>query len=152
MGSRDTTTGSAYEEIVKSCIERASIKNNFSARRQVSVGNKPGGGIHKVDWELEDNLDPDVRGMVSCKFQKVGGSAEEKIAYEVIKLLHTMKVDPRYVHSWIVLGGDGWSPGVRPFVEDELHKWIPDMNTKITIFSTTDQLISAEIKLSSSGS
>ena len=113
---------------------------------QVSVGEKPGGGKHRVDWELSWISDSNVRGLVSCKYQGTSGTAEEKIAYEVIKLLHSMKVDPRYKHSWIVMGGDGWSSGMRTFVHDHLREWIPEMDKKITIF-TTDQLINADIAL-----
>jgi len=144
---RDTSTGSAYEDIVRTCIKRASEKNSFDTFPQQIVGEKPGGGMHRVDYELIHKLDSDVRGLISCKYQGTSGTAEEKIAYEVIKLLHTMKMDSRYIHSWIIMGGDGWSSGMREFARKELIKWIPKMEKKVTILST-DQLITTEIKLS----
>jgi hypothetical protein len=52
-------------------------------------------------------LDPNSRGLISCKFQGTSGTAEEKMAYEVIKLLHAMKMDTRYKKSWIIMGGEG---------------------------------------------
>jgi len=144
--ARDTTTGSDYEVIIRACIERSCRKNDMSAASQISIGEKPGGGKHRVDWELTSNVDENVKGLVSCKFQKSSGTAEEKIAYEVIKLLHAMDVDSRYKHSWIVMGGNGWSSGIRKFATQELVKWVPSMRGKVT-FLTTDELMSAELSL-----
>ena len=144
--ARDTTTGSNYEAIIEMCIKRSCEKNNMTANDQVTIGNKPGGGKHRVDWELIDRRDSNVRGLISCKYQGVSGTAEEKIAYEVIKLLHAMKTDPRYAKGWIIMGGEGWSKGMREFINVHLQEWIPAMNLKITIL-TTDQLISADLSL-----
>ena len=85
--ARDTTTGGAYEEIVETCLKRASKKNGFDAFPQRNVGLKPNGGSHRIDWELVDQADDNIRGLVSCKYQGTSGTAEEKIAYEVIKYL-----------------------------------------------------------------
>jgi hypothetical protein len=143
---RDTTTGSSYEAIIEMCIKRSCEKNNLKAANQVTVGLKPGGGKHRVDWEISDITNPDKRGLISCKYQGTSGTAEEKIAYEVIKLLHAMKVDSRYEKSWIIIGGEGWSSGMREFIKVHLREWIPEMKQKVEIL-TTDELISADLKL-----
>jgi hypothetical protein len=144
--SRDTTTGSNYEAIIEMCIKRSCEKNNLEATSQANVGIKPGGGKHRVDWEIIDKADPNSRGLISCKFQGTSGTAEEKMAYEVIKLLHAMKLDSRYKKSWIIMGGEGWSTGMREFIKNHLSEWIPEMGGKISIL-TTDQLISSDIAL-----
>lgn len=144
--ARDTTTGSSYEAIIEMCIKRSCEKNNLKAANQVTIGAKPGGGKHRVDWEISDITNPDKRGLISCKYQGTSGTAEEKIAYEVIKLLHAMKVDSRYEKSWIIIGGEGWSSGMRSFIKVHLREWIPEMKNKIEIL-TTDELISADLKL-----
>jgi hypothetical protein len=146
MASRDTTTGSNYEQIIELCLKRSCEKNEMVAVSQVTVGEKPGGGKHRVDWEISKKNDSNTRGLISCKYQGSSGTAEEKIAYEVIKLLHTMEIDPRYKHAWVVMGGDGWSTGMRSFVLSHLSHWIPAMQNKITIL-TTDQLINADVNL-----
>jgi hypothetical protein len=146
MGSRDTTTGSNYEAIIEMCIKRSCEKNNLEAVSQATIGIKPGGGKHRVDWEIIDKQDPNSRGLISCKYQGTSGTAEEKMAYEVIKLLHTMKIDNRYKKSWIIMGGEGWSIGMREFIKNHLSEWIPEMGGRISIL-TTDQLISSEISL-----
>jgi hypothetical protein len=146
MGSRDTTTGSNYEAIIEMCIKRSCEKNNLEAISQATIGTKPGGGKHRVDWEIIDKQDPESRGLISCKYQGTSGTAEEKMAYEVIKLLYTMKIDKRYKKSWIIMGGEGWSVGMREFIKNHLSEWIPEMGGRISIL-TTDQLISSDISL-----
>jgi len=143
---RDTTTGSSYEAIIEMCIKRSCEKNNLKAANQVTIGVKPGGGKHRVDWEISNITNPDKRGLISCKYQGTSGTAEEKIAYEVIKLLHAMKIDSRYEKSWIIIGGEGWSAGMRAFIKKHLREWIPEMKNKIEIL-TTDELISADLRL-----
>ena len=146
MASRDTTTGSNYEAIIEMCIKRSCEKNGLTAIPQAIVGDKPGGGKHRVDWEIYKNNDPGFRGLISCKFQGTSGTAEEKIAYEVIKLLHTMKIDPRFKKGWIVMGGEGWSPGMREFINSHMKEWIPKMPNLVEIL-TTDQMISTNLNL-----
>lgn len=146
MASRDTTTGSNYEAIIEMCIKRSCEKNSLIAVPQSTIGEKPGGGKHRVDWEIYKKSDENFRGLISCKFQKTSGTAEEKIAYEVIKLLHAMKSDIRFKKSWIIMGGDGWSAGIREFTNNHLIEWIPAMAGKVYIL-TTDQLISTNLEL-----
>jgi len=128
------------------CIKRSCEKNQLSAISQATVGEKPGGGKHRVDWEIFRTSEPNFRGLISCKFQGTSGTAEEKIAYEVIKLLHSMRTDSRYKKSWIIMGGEGWSTGMRMFVNEHLSEWIPEMKDKVEIL-TTDQLISANLAI-----
>jgi hypothetical protein len=146
MASRDTTTGSSYEAIIEMCIKRSCEKNQLTALSQTTVGEKPGGGKHRIDWEIYRTSNPDFRGLISCKYQGTSGTAEEKIAYEVIKLLHAMKVDSRFKKGWIIMGGEGFSSGMREFVNSHLMEWIPEMRGKISIL-TTDQLINTDLKL-----
>jgi hypothetical protein len=144
--TRDTTTGSNYESIVELCIKRSCERNGLKANPQSTVGQKPGGGKHRVDWEIYKTVDPNIRGLISCKFQGTSGTAEEKIAYEVIKLLHTMDKDPRFVKSWIIMGGSGWSSGMRAFINTELSFWIPQMKDSLEIL-TTDELINYDLDI-----
>lgn len=146
MASRDTTTGSNYEQIIEMCLTRSCSKNSLGKVSQSTVGKKPGGGNHRVDWEIYKLDDPLTRGLISCKFQKASGTAEEKIAYEVIKLLHSMNEDSRFKKSWIVMGGDGWSSGMKVFVKQDLPTWIPSMKEKVFILNT-DEFINTEISL-----
>lgn len=146
MASRDTTTGSNYEAIIEMCIKRSCEKNNLEAISQANIGIKPGGGKHRVDWEIVDKQNPNSRGLISCKYQGTSGTTEEKMAYEVIKLLYTMKLDSRYKKSWIIMGGEGWSTGMREFINNHMSDWIPAMQNRVLIL-TTDQLINSDLSL-----
>jgi len=151
MSKKDTMTGSHFEDIVGTIIERSYQKNKLSIRSQVNVGIKPGGGRHFVDYEVTFNnlIDSslDKKGLISCKVQNTTGTAEEKIAYEVIKLLDIMNKYPIYTHAWIILGGDGWSPGMKTFILGELiPNWFPTYREKLSIYDT-NQLITMGINL-----
>ena len=145
--ARDTTTGNHFEAIVATCLARSAEKNGFEYRSQKFIGIKPGGGRHKIDWELVDIQDPDIRGLISCKVQNTSGSADEKVAYEVIKLLHAMIDDDRYKKSWLILGGNHWRPEMRDFLEVQMPKYVPLMNELRFKVLYTDDLISSDLKL-----
>jgi hypothetical protein len=48
MASRDTTTGSNYEAVIEMCIKRSCAQNELLAIPQSTVGEKPGGGKHRL--------------------------------------------------------------------------------------------------------
>lgn len=146
--TRDTGTGREYEKIVELCIQRSCKLNGLSKKAQVAVGEKPGGGRHVVDWELWVTADENRRGLLSCKVQHSTGTAEEKIPFEVLKLLETMESDKRYKVAWLVLGGMGWSPGLLQFYLQELPRLIPAMEGQVRILRT-DSLISTDLAIPS---
>lgn len=144
---RNTTSGKYYEETVQRAIERSCNKNGLTANRQQLVGTSPSGRRHIVDWELVSNSNDQVRGLVSCKFQDTGGTAEEKVPYEVLKLLFAMENDSRYKRAWIVLGGKGWTDGLKSFYEKGLQMWIPTIDGRIIVVPDTDTLLSTDLSL-----
>jgi len=144
---RNTTSGKYYEETVQRAIERSCRKNGLTAIRQQRVGTSPSGRRHVVDWELILDADDQVRGLVSCKFQDSAGTAEEKVPYEVLKLLYAMETDERYKRAWIVLGGKGWTVGLKSFYEKELKNWIPAIKDRIVVVPDTDTLLSTDLSL-----
>jgi flavorubredoxin len=145
---RNTSTGAVYEEAIRSYVLSQCKKYGMTAKTQVTVGEKPGGGKHRVDWELTSMSDENVRGLISCKIQTKSGTAEEKVAYEVIKLLFTLDQYPAYKKAWLVLGGDGWSNGAKQFITTELHKWVPELaNGNLIIVTSTDTFFSTSLQL-----
>lgn len=145
--ARNTSSGKYYEETVQRAIERSCDKNGLTANRQQRVGTSPSGRRHIVDWELVSNSNDEVRGLVSCKFQDTGGTAEEKVPYEILKLLHAMEEDSRYKRAWIVLGGKGWTVGLKSFYEKGLRIWIPTVEGRIIVVPDTDTLLSTDLSL-----
>lgn len=144
---RDTTSGKYYEDTVELAIKRSCDKNNLVASKQQVIGTSPSGGKHKVDWELVKAADENVRGLLSCKFQNTPGTAEEKVVYEVVKLLHAMRQDPRYKKAWITFGGKGWTEGLKKFVSTQLEKYIPEVKGKVFFILDTDDLLTADLSL-----
>ena len=85
----------------------ALAQGGYAVERQVRVGSRPGGGKHMVDIVARP---PGGRGiLVSLKWQQTGGTAEQKVPFEVICLAEAMRLDPdRYQRAYLVLGGAGW--------------------------------------------
>ena len=137
-GSIGTKTGSTLEAGVEAVL----LNNSYAVRKQQVVGTKPGGGRHKVDIVA---MRPNgTQFLVSLKWQQTGGSAEEKIPFEVIKLLHTLRESqPAYDKAYIVVGGDGFTPGLVAFyLSPEFRSYIRE-SEKIEILTLNDVMTRA---------
>ncbi len=103
MPPRDTRTGAVLEDLILPALS----KGGYKFQRQVLVGTRPGGGVHKIDVLAEDE-----RGhtyLISLKWQQVGGTAEQKVPFELICLTDIIKRNPDRFHAaYLVLGGTGW--------------------------------------------
>ena len=93
--TRDTTTGTNYETEVENLLEDYS---EHAVESQVMVGSKRNGGKHYCDIVLNGNE------LISLKYQRVHGTAEEKIPFEFMKLQHAID-DHDYKSATIVLAG-----------------------------------------------
>ena len=93
--SRDTTTGSTYETEVENLLEQFS---DHEVESQVMVGAKRNGGKHYCDIVINGDE------LISLKYQRVQGTAEEKIPFEFMKLQHAID-DYGYKSATIVVAG-----------------------------------------------
>ena len=93
--SRDTSTGTNYETEVESLLEQFS---DHDVQSQVMVGSKRNGGRHFCDIVINGDE------LISLKYQRVQGTAEEKIPFEFMKLQHAID-DHGYKSATIVLAG-----------------------------------------------
>ena len=100
MGKRNTKTGINYEEEVRRLLENYSNHKvaKTTNKRGVYVGKKRNGGKHYVDILLNGNT------LLSLKYQRVQGTAEEKVPFEVMKLHHAC-LDHGYDSAILVLAG-----------------------------------------------
>lgn len=136
-GSMGTRTGSTLEVTVEAVL----LNNSYAVQKQQIVGTKPGGGRHKVD--LVGMRPNGSRFLVSLKWQQTTGSAEEKIPFEVIKLLHALREDAAYDKAYIVVGGDGFNSGlVRFYLSEEFRSYIRE-SEKIEILTLNDVITRA---------
>ena len=93
--TRDTTTGTNYETEVENLLEDYS---EHTVESQVMVGAKRNGGKHYCDIVLNGDE------LISLKYQRVQGTAEEKIPFEFMKLQHAID-DHGYKSATIVVAG-----------------------------------------------
>lgn len=117
MMSRDTRTGGVLEAMVLPALARG----GYGYETQVKIGKRIGGGTHKVDAVAEKDAE---KILVSLKWQQVGGTAEQKVPFEVICLAEAVRIE-QHAKAYLVLGGDGWT--LRNFyTSGELHKYLVD--------------------------
>jgi hypothetical protein len=139
MAPRNTTTGTILEHTVIPILER----NGYKIKSQNYIGTSVGGKRHRVDVLVEAIDGTEIP--VSVKWQQVTGTAEEKVPFEVIKMIHAVKSsNGRFTHAYIILGGSsGWtlknfylSGGLSEYIRDyELVK-IVTIDEFITLSNT----------------
>jgi len=98
---RNTTTGTSYEDRIKYLL---GAHTSYRVRARWNIGKKRNGGKHIVDILLNEEE------LISLKYQKTTGTAEEKIPFEIIKLQQAID-DYSYKSATIVLAGedDAWT-------------------------------------------
>jgi hypothetical protein len=119
MSPRDTRTGGVLEAMILPALKRG----GYAFQSQIKVGLRIGGGTHKVDAVAEKNKE---KILVSLKWQQVGGTAEQKVPFEIICLAEAIRTGT-YTKAYLVLGGDGWT--LRDYyVGGGLQKHLNDCN------------------------
>jgi hypothetical protein len=97
---RNTNTGGVLEAMVLPAMDRG----GYSYQAQVTIGVRCGGGVHKVDAVATKD---GQRTLVSLKWQQTGGTAEQKVPFEVMCLADAVRAG-HADRAFLVLGGDGW--------------------------------------------
>ena len=113
MTPRNTRTGSVLEAMILPAL----TQGGYSHTSQQVIGKRFGGGRHIVDAIAEkDNF----RFLISLKWQQTGGTAEQKVPFEVISLAEVVLAG-EFHKAYLVLGGEGWT--LRDFyVSGDLRK------------------------------
>ena len=94
-------TGGVLEAMVMPALEHG----GYLLEKQVTIGTHCGGGVHKVDAiATKDGR----RTLVSLKWQQTGGTAEQKVPFEVMCLADAVRAQ-HADRAYLVLGGDGWT-------------------------------------------
>lgn len=80
-------------------------RGGYEYEAQVNVGTRCGGGTHKADAVARKD---DRTIIISLKWQQTGGTAEQKVPFEVMCLADAVRSGiPE--KAYLVLGGDGWT-------------------------------------------
>ena len=80
-------------------------RGGYRYETQVNVGVRCGGGTHKADAIARMGTD---EILVSVKWQQTGGTAEQKVPFEVMCLADAVRAN-RATRAYLVLGRDGWT-------------------------------------------
>lgn len=99
--SRNTNTGGVLEAMILPAL----VRGGYTYDTQVRVGTRCGGGVHKVDAIA---CKDDARVLVSLKWQQTGGTAEQKVPFEIMCLADAIRAN-HADRAILVLGGDGWT-------------------------------------------
>jgi hypothetical protein len=98
---RNTNTGGVLEAMVLPALARG----GYACDKQVLVGQRCGGGVHKVDAIASRGTET---VLVSLKWQQTGGTAEQKVPFEIMCLADAVR-QGHGQRAYLVLGGDGWT-------------------------------------------
>lgn len=103
MVPRNTRTGGVLENMILPALDLG----GYSYHTQAPVGTRLGGRKHKVDVVAEKS---GRSFLISLKWQQVGGTAEQKVPFEVLCLMDAVrKSEGKFDKAYVVLGGDGWT-------------------------------------------
>lgn len=84
---------------------RVGYRGGYEGHKQQKVGKRCGGGTQKVDVVATKGSESIL---VSMKWQQEGGTAEQKVPFEVMCLADAVRAGLAN-RAYVVLGGDGWS-------------------------------------------
>jgi hypothetical protein len=98
---RNTNTGGVLEAMILPALKRG----RYQCQTQVRAGTRCGGGTHKVDALAEKD---GAKVLVSLKWQQTGGTAEQKVPFEIMCLADAVR-GGHADRAYVVLGGDGWT-------------------------------------------
>lgn len=101
MTPRNTRTGAVLEAMILPAL----AQGGYLVTSQVEIGKRLNGRRHFVDVVAEKN---GTRRLISLKWQQTGGTAEQKVPFEVISLTEFV-LSGEYAKAYVVLGGDGWT-------------------------------------------
>ena len=94
-------TGGVLEAMAMHALEHG----GYQLQKQAIVGTRCGGRVHKVDAIATKGT---RRILVSLKWQQTGGTAEQKVPFEVMCLADAVRAN-HGDRAYLVLGGDGWT-------------------------------------------
>ena len=103
-------TGTVLEKTVIPALEN----NGYEVKEQLFIGETMDGRKHKVDILAKSSTGDEI--LISLKWQQTSGTTQEKIPFEVIKLIHAIQnSNGRFERAYIVLGGEGMTRELRDF-------------------------------------
>jgi hypothetical protein len=132
----NTDSGPSFKSVVGEILGG---KGGLRVVRNADLGGVSG-VRGKFDFRLSAAGEFRRYAVMSCRSQTVGGTAQEKVPFEVIRMLRLMRADENCVRGWLVLGGTGWGEGVLRFFRLELGDYLVGMRGRVVVISTDELL------------
>jgi hypothetical protein len=118
-GGSNTKSGSVFETLVVPALE----KNGYIVTSQKTIGVGLGGGKQRLDTYAVSPAGEKI--LISLKWQAVSGTTDEKVPFEVIKMLDLLEQYEDFNKAYIILGGDGMRKRLEKYYTDgSLARWI----------------------------
>jgi hypothetical protein len=141
---RRSGNGAAYEAAVTAFISGADRASRFDLLEQQHIPRRRDGKMYIADVELVDRKHPNVRGLISCKYQRTAGTAEEKLYAEADHLAHVLRANGQtYRKVWLSVAGCGWSANFHEHLASFISDAYPAEAERIVIVNT-DELLSVD--------
>ncbi len=108
-------TGAVFEQLFNTVLPMKGYRIVGKEEYQPFLPPSISGGRHIPDKVIEIP-ESDRWVILSKKWQETPGTAEQKVPFEVIKLIDTIKTsDAKFPYAYIILGGEGWNPKLKDF-------------------------------------
>lgn len=133
-GGGDTRSGRIREQVIRPVLGAGAF------RAQVAVGTKLTGEPYLADfvvYEASDSI------LISAKWQQTKGTAEEKILWDIANLIAIVRSSTAYRKAYVVLGGSGFSNGMRSFLVRQGHRDVLQDGHLVEVVSLEDFLARA---------
>jgi hypothetical protein len=136
-GGSGTTSGKMLEEIIVPIAER----NGYEIKAQARLKPGIGGGDHWLDALVTAPNGDQIA--LSLKWQAGPGSVDEKVPYEIVKLLTLKDSIPQIKRLYIIIGGKGFRErllkyyrggDISPFIPRANEVIIADIDEIMTLF------------------
>lgn len=114
LNKMGVNTGLIFEQLFNTVLPMKGYRIIDKAEYQPFFPLSISGGKHLPDKVIET---PDSRWIIlSKKWQETRGTAEQKIPFEVIKLINTIENSKdKFCYAYLILGGEGWTPKLKSF-------------------------------------
>ena len=144
-GGSGTKTGKILENMIKSAL----IDNGYGVCYQKYIGKSLFNTRYKADFVVSPH--PTASGkcdmkspekvIISCKWQQVAGTAEQKLLYEIATLIKIIKESNNTVRkAYVVLGGHGFRRETTEYFFSQRHREVLKDGELVEILSMEDMV------------
>jgi len=114
MGKKGVNTGKIFEQLFTGVLEMKGYRIVDKVEYQPFIPVSISGGRHIPDKVVE--TPEKIWLLLSKKWQETSGTAEQKVPFEVIKLIDAIqKSNNKFPYAYLILGGEGWTPHLKDF-------------------------------------